>query len=419
MGTAISRIEKEFILTNLDEKKITVKVHGDRKEHEGVVLNINEPEWIEFFNEDRTWEGFEKNENIRVFFSYYGHVMTFISKVMEVGETLKVKYPEGIHKNLQRKYERVPPPKESSISFTVKETRVEMEFPRTEEFDPVEEPEIHGNLDTQDLNQLISIFREETQEQSDINKIIMFRGREPKILEERIIAATGKILYIESTRKGVPRGGVNEDSRIITEKYLFPTKKEDYILPELTAEQLRDYFKDRRSEGYDSIIYCPILYHQFAVGCIVLETRRNSKEPLDLETLEYVFQFSKILAYSLKLNGYFSKSHEVMADYNTGVVDISASGLLFANPSKDLSLALTLYSDLEIDLKLGERRMKIGTRIMRKYTGKKTIFYGVQYLDIKPEDFRFLFDYVYGKEFRKYDDNMWEGGAEPPTLSFD
>ena len=155
------------------------------------------------------------------------------------------------------------------------------------------------------------------------------------------------------------------------------------------------------------------------IGCIILEVWSDSKETLDDDVLEYVFQFSKILAYSLKLNGYFNKSNEVTAEYTTGIVDISASGLLFVNPSRELSLALTLYSDLELELKLKERTMTLGTRVMRKYTGKQTIYYGVQFLEIKPEDFRYLFDYVYGRTFNEYDDSLWEGGADPPVLSFD
>jgi len=398
MGISISRIEKEFILGNLDEKKIPVRVHGIKKDHNGVILNINEGKWVEIFSEDKNWENYKKDEDVRIFFSYYGHVMTFNSKIMETGETVKIKYPDGIHKNLQRKYERVPPPENSSLTFTVKETRVEMKFPKTEEFDPVEEPEIHGNMDSQDLNQLMTSFRDETEKFTDYSKIIMFRGKDPGSLEERIIANTGKILYIESTRFGVPRGGAGDDTRIITESYLFPNKNEESILPELTIDELRDYFKDRRREGCESLIYCPILYHQYVVGCIEIEAKRERKEPLDHDSLEYVFQFSKILAYSLKVNGYFNKSHEVMADYTTGLVDISASGLMFVHPSHELSLALTLYSDLEVELRLGDRKVNISTRVMRKYPGKKTIYYGVQYLEIKPEDFRFLFDHVYGVE---------------------
>ena len=242
MGISISRIEKEFILGNMDEKKFAVRVHGNRREKEGVILTINDEESLEIYSEDKDWDGFIKNDEVRVFFSYYGHVMTFNTTVKDIGETLVLVYPQGIHKNLQRKYERVPPPEDSSVSFMVKETRVEMKFPKTEEFDPVEEPEIHGNLDTGNLNQLMESFRDETESFSDVSRIVMFRGKEPESLEERIIAHTGKILHVESLRTGLPRGGHGEDSRIITESYLFPKKKEDAVLKELSVEDLRDFF---------------------------------------------------------------------------------------------------------------------------------------------------------------------------------
>lgn len=419
MGSPISRIEREFILGALDEKKIPVTIHGDRKDGSAVILSTRPEEWIELFSPEKDLERFEPEENLRIFFSYYGHVMTFHSRVLHSGETLKVSYPDGIHKNLQRKYERVPPPVDCSLSFTVKETRVEMQFPKTEEYDPVDEPEIHGAFDTQDLNQLITTFREEASGFADSTQIVMFRGKDPENLEQRIVARTGKILYLPRMSQGLPRESSSGDSRLLTESYLFPSGRSGEILKELSVEALRDYFKERAVSGADSAICCPILYQQYVVGGIFLETRRDGKPPLDQEALEYVFQFGKILAYSLKVNGYFNKSREVMSQYSTGIVDISASGLLFANPSPALSQALTLYSDLEVLLSLQTREMKIGVRLMRKYSGKNTTYYGLQFLDIRPEDFQFLFDFVYGKSYHEHDDTLWEGGAEPPTLTFD
>lgn len=418
MGNSISRIEKEFIFNLMDEKKISLAIHGDRKEASGIILNIQQNEWIEIYSDEKNLDQFDPEETVRIFFSYYGQVMTFTSRVITAGETLKITFPEGLHKNLQRKYERVPVPVESSLSFTVKETHVEMQFPKTDEFDPVERPEIHGRFDTQDINQLMAAFREEAGNIADFTNISMFRGKKLETLEERIIAQTGKNLYIPRMRYGLPKDS-SDDSRLLSESYLFPQGKSSEYLKELSLQELREHFQDQYRQGIESVIYSPILYHQYVVGCIHAKTVRDGKEPLDNDSLEYIFQFAKILAYSLKVNGYFNVSREIMSDYTTGIIDISASGLLFANSSPSLSLALSLYSDLEIKLVLGKRTMHIGTRVMRKYPGKKTTYYGLQFLHIQPEDFRFLFDTVYGKSYDQYDDSRWEGGAEPPTLNFD
>jgi len=419
MGITISRIEKEFILKAMDEKKMPIKIHGKRKKCEAVILNIQDEKWIDLFDEQRAWDRFEKDEAVRIFFSYYGHVMTFHSVVIKVGEVLRIKYPDNIQKNLQRKYERVPPPDESRLSFKIKENKVEMQFPKSEEYDPVEEPELTDDLNIQDLNSLMSTFRETAELYCDSHNIKMMRGKVPENLEERIISQSGKILFLPKTSDGLPRDDEYGDDRIINEKFLFPEHGESEYLSELSPEDLRVHFRDYAMGGTTSLLYCPILYQQYVVGYISLEATRDGHKYLDREVLEYTFQFSKVLAFSLKLNGYFNKSREVMSEYRTGVLDISASGLLFAHPSESLKTVITLYTDLDLELILGKRKMLISSRVMRKYQDKNTSYYGLQFLNIQPEDFRFLFDYVYGRPFTEEEDKLWEGGAEPPKLSFD
>lgn len=294
-----------------------------------------------------------------------------------------------------------------------------MQFPKTEEYDPVDEPSLSDDLDIQNISSLMEAFRETVEHYADDNRIKMFRGKVPDSLEERIVAQSGKILYLPKTSEGIPREDIFGDDRIINEKFLFPEHHEAEVLPELEAEDLRIHFRERATEGIGALIYCPILYQQYVVGYIYLEARREDHKTLDREAVEYVFQFSKVLAYSLKMNGYFNKSREVLSEYRTGVVDISASGLLFAHPSESLRAAITLYTDMDLDLKLGDRKMKIGARVMRKFQDRSTNYYGVQFLMIQPEDFRFLFDYVYGRPFTDQEERLWEGGAEPPKLSFD
>ncbi len=419
MGITISRIEREFILKAMDEKKMPLKIHGSRKTAEGVILNTQDEEWLEIFQPGEDWQRFREDEPVRAFFSYFGHVMTFKSLVLKTGEVLRVKYPETIQKNLQRKYERVPPPEGSGISFKIKETRVEMEFPKSEEYDPVEEPELTDDLDIQNLSSLMEAFREAAVNFADSHSVKMFRGRHPETLEERIISQSGKILFLPKTSDGLPRDDVYGEDRILNEKMLFPEHQEQELLPELSAEDLRSHFRETAMEGITSVIYCPILYQQYVVGYLYLEARRDGHKTMTRENLEYTFQFAKVLAYSLKINGYFNKSREVLSEYRTAVLDISAAGLLFANPSETLRSTVTLYSDLDLDLRMGKRVMKIGGRVMRKYQDRNTYYYGIQFLDIKPEDFRFLFDYVYGRPFTEEEDQLWEGGAEPPKLSFD
>jgi hypothetical protein len=40
----------------------------------------------------------------------------------------------------------------------------------------------------------------------------------------------------------------------------------------------------------------------------------------------------------------------------------------------------------------------------------------VLFMRMQPEDFRFLFEHLYGKRFSEEYEGKWEGGAPPPPL---
>ncbi|HUX22963.1 MAG TPA: hypothetical protein VMW69_17135, partial [Spirochaetia bacterium] len=158
MGTGVSRIEQEFILTTVQDKHIPVQIHGDRKETDGRISSFNDHE-VEIELSRPFSPGGE--EKIRVFFSYYGHVMTFASGIKKMtSEKLILGYPKGIYKHLQRKYERVAPPVDTQVSFQLENTKVELNFPKTEEYNPAERPEVSEQFNPDSLLDLMQTFRE-------------------------------------------------------------------------------------------------------------------------------------------------------------------------------------------------------------------------------------------------------------------
>ena len=179
-------------------------------------------------------------------------------------------------------------------------------------------------------------------------------------------------------------------------------------------DEMEELLSDMKKNGLYSVLYCPLLYHEYTVGYIYLYNEKNKK--IETETLEYVYQFSKILAWVLDKNDYFSGGKTVSQEFKSQIVDISASGLLFADNSESLHDALNIYTDLDIELRIGQRKMKIFSRVMRKYPHKGMTFYGIQFMEINPEDFRYLFEFVYGRVFTEDDSSLWEGGSRPPTL---
>jgi len=402
MGSTISRIEREFIIKSLDDNKFPVMLHGAKKEVEVVILNYEDEEYLEVFSKDRNLTDFKKGDAVRLFFSYYGHVMTFNAKIKSGNEEkLRLSYPELVLKNLQRKYERVNPPEGVDLSFTVDNVKVELAFPESGQFARLEDYSSDDRFDTSSINSLFEEFRGIISSHCDIDRITMFRDRKPETFEEKIIAAVGKIFFMESIYEGMNLPDTASDIPVIDKNDLEP-------------EEIEELLSDMKKQGQYSVLYCPILYHEYTAGYIYLCNKKNKK--IEIETLEYVYQFSKILAWVLDKNNYFSGGQTRSQDFNSQIMDISASGLLFTDNSENLSDVINIYTDLELELRIGKRKMPIFCRVMRKYHNKGRTFYGVQYMDINPEDFRYLFEFVYGRVFTENDSSLWEGGSRPPTL---
>jgi hypothetical protein len=126
------------------------------------------------------------------------------------------------------------------------------------------------------------------------------------------------------------------------------------------------------------------------------------------------------LSYSLYHSGYFSPvSSEGGANehrYEAPVIDISASGLLFAHPREELANQLLIHTDLDITLRFADRRIVIGARVRRKLQDSKRYYYGIQFLRISDDDLGYLFSKLYGKPFSSDEEQKWEGGTPPPPL---
>ena len=103
-------------------------------------------------------------------------------------------------------------------------------------------------------------------------------------------------------------------------------------------------------------------------------------------------------------------------EYSANIVDISASGLLFAHPSHELAENFVLYTDFDLIMQFDKRKMVVPSRVMRRFDEEDTHYYGILFLEMKPEDFRYLFDLIYGREFTQEDEDVWEGGSAPPTV---
>ena len=124
---------------------------------------------------------------------------------------------------------------------------------------------------------------------------------------------------------------------------------------------------------------------------------------LDYAIVDTLFQFGKVLAYSLRLNHYFEEGKLENAPFEGTIIDISASGLLFAYPISSLSSALMTDTELKVSLITERRTIDTSAKVVRRYKDKIRGYFGCIFMNMEPENMRYFFEYIYGKPFTDED----------------
>lgn len=418
MGTEMGRIEQEFILNNIIEKTLPVTLHFRKKEIEGLFLSLDDDNTLVFSSSDSAISGMAEGETINFFFAFFSHTMTFSSKILKEGNPLKVTLPKHIYKNLKRKFVRIFPGEDIELSFTLENARIVLDFPKTQEYESLKEEIYSEDFDFSSLKELFQQFKSKSASFADESEIVMLRGKSLDLFEERIITDTGKSFFIPDTTLPFPDKNKVNSEFAITEEYFLDSQGNEKIVCDKNLRQLEVLIKKKHDDGIFSELFTPVIYHEYAVSYIRMYNNKTKNRPFTDNILFFAREFSRILAFTLEKQGYFSGGVLEESKFQPEIIDLSASGLLFTHPEKKLSEMLGMYGDLKLMLKIGPRKIEMFSRVMRKYKIKDIYFYGLQFLEIVPEDFRFLFDYVYGRPFSDDDDRYWEGGAEPPELNF-
>jgi hypothetical protein len=418
MGNPLGRIEREFVLQKMEEEHLDLIVHGERKTGRVKVLQVENEELLRVQMVEDSVDPFKKGEQIRLFFDFYDHTMTFEGSFQEIGDGALISIPKTVVKNLQRKFERVPPPdRDIHLSFDLESSRIELDFPRTSRFQQVDDEEMvySPNFQGSTIQQLLGQFNEVIRAHAEESKIIMFRERKPEGYEELVVSSTGKAIFIPDTSRFFPSLEESEGRDMIVEEEL-PSEEdaEDFFGKSLS--ELRSWLTDLGQKGILSELDMPIRFREYVVGMIKLRTGVGRGLPFDINVYDLCNEFCSVLIHALKQSGYFSGGTQAVESYQPEIINISASGLLFTHSSTELSSQVSMYTDLTLNLTISGRPMKIDSRVMRKYNEDNHVYYGLQFMEMKPEDFRYLFEMVYGRSFSEKDDRLWEGGAKPPEV---
>ena len=401
MATDIKRIEKEFMLKVLYDEQTPIIFLRDRCEY---ILTLDQPAKSEMvFRPEKPINKLKPRMEMNLLFDYRGQTVEFLVEILSIKDgLLYCDVPNVFHKNLDRSFSRVEAPSDMTIRFAYKGARYNLAFPKLVEFEPVKSSDFLKHVDPQDLSGLIDQMADWIKQYANGYKMVTFKENKPETTEERILSETGKALYLPTTLGYFPQSDPYPKKRIITEDIFKRHMESTGVSSSFLNDACSRFIKGKYDDGIYSDAWIPILFQEYVIGYIHIWINREGKLPFDFNILDTMFEFSKMLAYSLKMNGYFESGRIPNEPFDGKIIDISASGLLFAYPA-NLSSSILVDSELKVIIITPKRKVEAAAVIGRRLRDGQFVYFGCRFLDMEPEDLRFLFEFIYGKPFTDAD----------------
>jgi hypothetical protein len=408
MATPIKRIEKDFLLKVLYDEQIPIMYLRDRTEY---ILLLEKPAKSELFlRADRPISKLKIRSKLDLMFDYRGQVVIFSIEISSFkDEHISAPAPEFLYKNLDRSFSRVTTPSELQVQLTFLGDRYSLSFPKVTEYESGEIGDFIRDVDPRNLSGLIEQMASWVKNYANGYKLIIFKDVKPSTTEERIVAETGKTFYLPSTLANFPQADPYPKKRLITEEMFKRYLESTGVDLAYVDSACTRFIKAKFDSGIFSDVWVPVLFQEYVIGYIHAWINKEGKLPFDYGVIDTLYQFAKVLAYSLKMNGYFDGGKLKNEPFEGKVIDISASGLLFTYPHSTLSSALLTDSELAVKLVTSRRSVSANAKIVRRYRDNAMGYFGCRFLDMAPEDMRFLFEYIYGKPFTDSDASFLTG----------
>jgi len=408
MATPVKRIEKDFLLKVLYDEKIPVMCLKGQTQY---ILKQDKPTKGQInFISDRPIEEIKVRKKIDLVFDYRGQVITFSAEVLDFKDTrITVKEPVFLYKDLARSFARVSAAPKFDVQFTLAGDRYSLSYPKVDEYEVTSEEDFLKNIDPKNLSGLIDQMSEWIKGFASSCKLVVFKDVKPESIEERLLAETGKAFYLPSTQAPFPDEDPHPRKRFITSEIFRRYLESTGVEPRFLDDACERFVKRKFEDGIFSDLWIPILFQEYVVGYIHIWTNSETEPPFDYSVVETLFQFTKILANSLWMNGYFEAGKMKKESFEGKIIDISASGLLFSYPHSPLASTMIPDSEITVQLAVPRRSVHCKAKIVRRYKDATLGYFGCNFLDMAPEDMRFLFEYIYGKPFTDSDAGLLAG----------
>jgi len=395
------------MLRVLYDQNIPVIYFKDRTEY---LFYLKKPTSNEMlFRTDQPIKRLKIKDRMDLRFDYQGKAIIFNTEVLQIkDDEITCIVPSFLYKDLDRSYSRVSIPAQMQIQFTFLGDRYNLSFPKVTEYETENEEKSVQNSDQKHLSELIEQMAAWLKNFASAYKLILFKNTKPSTIEERVISETGKTLFLPSVRDGFPQNDPFPHKRIITEsmfkRYLESTGVGLSFIDNTCAR----FIKGKTDNNICADAWTPILFHEYVIGYIHI-WNIEGKPPFDYKVIEVLHQFAQVLVYSLKVKGYFEEGKVKNDSFEGKVIDISASGLLFAHPHSGLSSALQPENKLTVKIITPERSITTEAVIVRRFKDKAQGYYGCQFEKMAADDLAYLFEYIYGKPLTDVDAKFLSG----------
>jgi hypothetical protein len=401
MAIVIPQIEKEFLLGMLRYKDIPVICFIAKKEHT-LILRLIEDEQLVFESQDDL-SVFEKNMKIDLKFSVQSvltPIITFSVYVCEITHRrIATTVPDHLYKNLERSYSRVQQPPEVTLVLKKDGFYYDLNYERLNVPDAIIFEDTPADVNDENIEALMNINLDWLKQTTDGYKLVLFKNDRPVTIEEKAVGKLGKIFFIS-----IPDGGFIPETKnpmdlCFTEQSFAAFLVESGIAPAEVQEKTLDLFRRRTAQGICSDCYIPIIFSLYVIGYVHVWVYERSKEPLTINTVDRIRQFTSIIAFFLNRKNFFEAEKKELPAFNPKLLDISAGGFLFALDLNNEKVFYALNDAFTVKIIIFDRVIHCKAVVTRDYTNKIYAFYGCKFDDMELEDIRFFFESIYGKPF--------------------
>jgi hypothetical protein len=287
------------------------------------------------------------------------------------------------------------PPSDFKVQFNFMEDRYKLPYRKVPAYESIGTGSFFDNINPGKTKELIDEMLDWAKNYTSGCKIINFLDKKPETMEELILSETGRALFLPTTAEGFPRA--DPDKRIITEVMFKQYLESIGVEPDDLDNACAAFINSKREEGIFSDMWIPILFQEYVIGYIHIWNSKVGRVPFDYTMLDKMRDFARLLAFSLKENGNFESSKLPSEPFHGNIIDISASGLLFAHPESDLCSSLMVNVNLVARIITSKRVIATIVTITRRFKDKTTMYFGCCFNEMLPEDMRFIFELIYGK----------------------